>query len=108
MLLLIIIGMDLLGKEHEEMVAVASLEDRLRCVAVELDHLKHKSSDSLSMFVNSPSNFESTFIEIVFPDRKNLIVGCVYRHPSSKMSIKDFSSDHLFSTTKTGPDHDRI
>ena len=51
---------DLLGKEHEEMVAVAPLEDRLRCVAVELDHLKHESSDSLFLFVTSPSNFELT------------------------------------------------
>merc|ERR1712208_182516 len=44
---------------------------------------------------NSPTNFESTFVEIVFPDRKNLIVVCVYRHPSSKISIKEFSNDHL-------------
>ena len=45
--------------------------------------------------LNSPSNYESTFVEIIFPNRKNLIIGCIYRHPSSKISTNDFSSEHL-------------
>ena len=45
--------------------------------------------------INSPYNYESTFIEIKFPQKKNLIVGCIYRHPSSKISIKEFSNLHL-------------
>ena len=45
--------------------------------------------------INSPSNYESMFIEIVFPKKKNLIVGCVYRHPSSPLSIHDFTNKHL-------------
>ena len=40
---------------------------------------------------NSPGNYESTFIELIFPDKKNKIMGCVYRHPSSSLSIEDFS-----------------
>ena len=28
--------------------------------------------------INSPSNYESMFIEICFPNKKNLIVGCIY------------------------------
>ena len=32
--------------------------------------------------LNSAGNFEAMFIEIIFADRKNLIVGCIYRHPS--------------------------
>ena len=32
----------LLGEEHEEVVVVAALEDRLRCVSVELNHLEHE------------------------------------------------------------------
>ena len=35
------------------------------------------------------------FVEIVFPDRKNLIVGCVYRHPTSVISVRDFADTHL-------------
>ena len=40
---------------------------------------------------NSPGNYESTFIEIIFPDKKNTIIGCIYRHPSSPLSIEEFS-----------------
>ena len=45
--------------------------------------------------LNSSSDFEGLFVEIVFPDRKNLIIGCVYRHPSSNISVRDFSEIHL-------------
>ena len=45
--------------------------------------------------LNSSTNFESMFVEIVFPDRKNLIVGCVYRHPTSDISMRDFADTHL-------------
>ena len=43
--------------------------------------------------LNTPSFFEAMFVEIILPDRKNLIVGCIYRHPSE--SIRDFSTKHL-------------
>ena len=45
--------------------------------------------------LNSPNVFEVMFIEIVIPDRKNLIADCVYRHQSSYVSVSDFSSKHL-------------
>ena len=45
------------------------------------------------MKLNSPDQFEAMFVEIILPDRKNLVVGCVYRHPSG--SIRDFTNDHL-------------
>ena len=45
--------------------------------------------------LNSSGNFESIFIEINFPKRKNLIVGCIYRHPTSKISITDFNTKHI-------------
>ena len=44
--------------------------------------------------LNSPGNFEATFIEIILTDRKNLIIGCIYRHPSG-IPIRDFTNDHL-------------
>ena len=43
--------------------------------------------------LNTPSFFEAMFVEIILPDRKNLIVGCIYRHPSE--SIREFSTDYL-------------
>ena len=43
----------------------------------------------------SPSDHESMFIEIIFPNRKNLIVGCIYRHPSSKISVTDFAEKFM-------------
>ena len=45
--------------------------------------------------INSPGDFESIFIEIQFPKKKNLVIGCVYRHPSSDISIQDFTDLHL-------------
>ena len=44
---------------------------------------------------NSCSDFESFFIEIKFLKKKNLIVGCIYRHPTSKISIQDFNQDYI-------------
>ena len=43
--------------------------------------------------LNTPSFFEAKFVEIILPDRKNLIIGCIYRHPSE--SIREFSTDYL-------------
>jgi len=36
---------------------------------------------------------ESIFIEIIIPNKPNIIVGVIYRHPS--MSLKSFNSDFL-------------
>ena len=36
---------------------------------------------------------ESTFIEIINPGKKNVVVGCIYRHPS--MDLKEFNIDFL-------------
>ena len=45
--------------------------------------------------LNSPSNFEVMFVELVLPDRKNLIIGCVYRHPSSDISVDVFNEQFI-------------
>ena len=45
--------------------------------------------------LNSPSNYEAIFIEIILKDRKNLIIGCIYRHPSSNISVSDFTENQL-------------
>ena len=41
--------------------------------------------------INSLGNFESTFIEIQFPKKKKLIIGCIYRLPSSDISIQELN-----------------
>ena len=45
--------------------------------------------------LNSPSNFEAMFVEIILTGRKNLLIGCIYRHGASNLPILNFSEDHL-------------
>ena len=49
------------------------------------DSLVYVKRDDLKF--NSPSNYESTFIEVILPDRKNMILGCIYCHPTSTILI---------------------
>ena len=44
---------------------------------------------------NSPSHHEAMFVESILKNRKNLVVGCIYRHPSSDISVTDFAEKHL-------------
>ena len=44
---------------------------------------------------SSVGDFETSFIEIKFPKKKNLIIGCIYRHPTSKISIQEFNQCFL-------------
>ena len=37
------------------------------------------------------SDFEARFVKIILPDRKNLVIGCIYRHPFSKLSTNDIN-----------------
>ena len=37
----------------------------------------------LEIIPPGPTDFESTFIEIIIPNKKNIVAGCIYRHPSS-------------------------
>ena len=55
-----------------------------------LDHIPR-----IDLQINSPSDYESIFIEIKFPRKKNLVVGCIYRHPSSNISVEEFTNEHL-------------
>ena len=45
--------------------------------------------------INSINNCEACFIEIKFQNKKNLIIGCLYRHPTSPVSVKDFNNGYL-------------
>ena len=55
-----------------------------------IDYIERKDLD-----LNSPSQHEAKFIEIILKNRKNLVIGCMYWHPSSDISITDFAEKHL-------------
>ena len=57
------------------------------------ESLQIKVRDDLKF--NSPGNFEPTFTELMFPNTKNVIIGCIYRHPSSTISLNHFTSDYM-------------
>ena len=38
---------------------------------------------------SSVGDFETSFVEIKFPKKKNLVIGCIYRHQTS--NIQDFN-----------------
>ena len=58
-------------------------------------HEKHDFLERDDIKLNSPSDFEAMFVELVLPDRKNLIIGCIHRHPSSTVSLKDFNEQYI-------------
>ena len=57
------------------------------------DSLVFKRRDGLKF--NSSGFHESTFIEIILPNKKNVIVGCIYRHPNSKMPVNCFINNYI-------------
>ena len=44
--------------------------------------LAYNIRNDLKLVQPSSGEFESTFLEIVLPGKKNLIIGCIYMHPS--------------------------
>ena len=53
--------------------------------------LKYKNRVDLN--ISHPKQLESSFIEIVNKNRKNSVVGCIYKHPN--MTSSEFISDYL-------------
>ena len=39
----------------------------------------YKKREDLQIY--KPREIESVFVEIIYPYEKNIIVGCIYRHP---------------------------
>ena len=44
---------------------------------------------------NAPGDFESTFIELIFPQKRNMVIGCIYRHPTSILPISYFNKNYI-------------
>ena len=51
--------------------------------------------ERIDLDINSPTNYETKFIEVKFEKKSPLIIGCIYRHPTSNISITDFSTLHI-------------
>ena len=56
---------------------------------------KFKRRVDLEIIPLGPTDFESTFIEIIIPNKKNIVAGCIYRHPSNLISIEEFNKKYL-------------
>ena len=55
------------------------------------NHLSYKSRNDLNIY--KKSELESTFIEVINPQKSNIIIGSIYRHPS--MDLDDFNKNFL-------------
>ena len=55
------------------------------------EKLNYKVRNDLNMC--QPGNLESTFIELILPFKRNLVLGCVYKHP--RMKINEFNENFL-------------
>ena len=57
------------------------------------EHLNSKPYKILDKIMYKPKQLESVFIEICNKGKKNIIIGCIYRHPS--MELDEFNDDFL-------------
>ena len=57
------------------------------------DHYNTKPLKSLDKIMYKPKQLESVFIEICNKNKKNIIIGCIYRHPS--MDLNEFNEDYF-------------
>ena len=55
------------------------------------NHLSLKSRNNLNVY--KKSELESTFIEVIDPQKSNIVIGILYRHPS--MDLDDFNKNFL-------------
>jgi len=55
----------------------------------------YKRRNDLVLIPDNPGILESTFVEIILPKKKNLILGCIYRHPNSTVNINEFTINFL-------------
>ena len=76
-------NIDLTNYIHEQTPTEASKGVTLLYISEELNY---KTRKDLQMY--KAKELESTFVEIINKKRKNLIVGCIYKHPT--LNNRDF------------------
>ena len=57
------------------------------------DQINYKLREDLK--IESDGNVESTFIKLIIPNKKNIIIGCIYRHPNSQISVNEFTTNYM-------------
>ena len=57
------------------------------------DQINYKLREDLK--IESEGNVESTFIELIIPNKKNMIIGCIYRHPNSQIYVNEFTTNYM-------------
>jgi exonuclease III len=55
--------------------------------------INSKQRTDLEALIYKPEILESTVLEIINPKKKNILVSCIYRHPS--MDLKEFNEEYL-------------
>ena len=55
------------------------------------NHLSHKPRPDLNIY--KANQLESTFVEIINSKKGNVVVGCIYKHPT--MDVLDFKNNYL-------------
>ena len=60
------------------------------------NRVRYSRRPELEKLCHASKELESTFIELHHQNRKNVIVGCIYRHPG--MSVDAFNNDFLVPT----------
>ena len=55
-------------------------------------HLSYKPCFDLN--ICKTSKLESPFVEIINPQKSNIVIGCVYKHPN--MDVLDFKNNYLY------------
>ena len=58
------------------------------------NHLSYKPRPDLNIY--KANQLESTFVEIINPKKGNIVVGCIYKHPT--MDVLDFKNNYLGQT----------
>ena len=54
-------------------------------------HLRYKPHPDLNIY--KANQLESTFVEIINPQKSNISIGCLYKHPN--MDVSDFKNNYL-------------
>ena len=70
-------NIDLTNYVHEKTTTEASKDGTLLYISEELNYKTRKD-----LQIYKAKELESTFIEIINKERKNLMVGCIYKHPT--------------------------
>ena len=68
------------------------LYKRIYCIYIKESIVFSKRDDLKSSF---PGDFESSFVEIALPSKKDFIILCIYRYSSSNISINQINNDYI-------------